>query len=328
MSRWLAQLRVALRSILSRTRVEDELDEEMQFHLERQIDEGLRAGLAPEEARYAALRAMGAIGKSKEESRDLRTARFDQRLYKRSSVCGPCLAPKSGVRCPRNRHHGTRHRGQYGSFQRRQRRAAETTSVSRRRSYRDALHRFPDDRRESATGVDCELSGLARPELHFRSDGELPRRGISDDDGCRGRIWSWCQRRCAVLSRLRGAADHRAHVRARRTDSGQRAAGGLDQPRVLASPFRRRPGRLATDSARGQPSESHRGCHAGWLPLPGQDRSLDSADDKLHQPNGAQSLRCRADQRGRFTRTGTSGADYRLRPDSSSSIRRATKDAA
>ncbi len=76
MSRWLAQLRVALRAIIRRTRVEDELDEEIQFHLERQIDEGLRAGLAPEEARYAALRAMGAIGKSKEESRDLRTSRF------------------------------------------------------------------------------------------------------------------------------------------------------------------------------------------------------------------------------------------------------------
>ena len=68
MSRWLAQLRVALRSIIRRTRADDELDEEIQFHLERQIDEGLRAGLAPEEARYAALRAMGAIGKSKEES--------------------------------------------------------------------------------------------------------------------------------------------------------------------------------------------------------------------------------------------------------------------
>ncbi len=76
MFRWLAGLRVALRSLISRTRVEEELDEEMQFHLERQIDEGLSAGLPREEARYAALRAMGAIGKSKEESRDLWSAKF------------------------------------------------------------------------------------------------------------------------------------------------------------------------------------------------------------------------------------------------------------
>ena len=75
MSRWLAGLRIALRSVVRRTRVEEELDEEIQYHLERQIDEGLNAGLGPEEARYAALCAMGAIGKSKEECRDVRSAK-------------------------------------------------------------------------------------------------------------------------------------------------------------------------------------------------------------------------------------------------------------
>jgi len=74
MLRWLTGLRVALRSAIRRKRAEGELDEELQYHLERQIDEGLKAGLAPEEARYAALRAMGAIGKSKEECRDVRSA--------------------------------------------------------------------------------------------------------------------------------------------------------------------------------------------------------------------------------------------------------------
>lgn len=76
MFRWLASLRFALRSLISRSRVEQELDEEMQFHLEQQMDEGLSAGLSREEARYAALRAMGAVGNSKEESRDLWSARF------------------------------------------------------------------------------------------------------------------------------------------------------------------------------------------------------------------------------------------------------------
>lgn len=74
MSRWLTGLRVALRSVVRRKRVEEELNEEFQYHLDRQIDEGLQAGLTPEEARYAALRAMGAIGKSKEECRDVRSA--------------------------------------------------------------------------------------------------------------------------------------------------------------------------------------------------------------------------------------------------------------
>jgi predicted permease len=74
MSNWLAGLRSALRSVVRRKRVEEELNEEIQYHLERQIDEGVKAGLAPEEARYAALRAMGAIDKSKEECRDQRSA--------------------------------------------------------------------------------------------------------------------------------------------------------------------------------------------------------------------------------------------------------------
>ncbi len=76
MSRWLSGLRVALRSMVRRRRVEDELNEEFQYHLERQIDEGLHSGLTPTEARNAALRAMGAVDKSKEECRDLRSANF------------------------------------------------------------------------------------------------------------------------------------------------------------------------------------------------------------------------------------------------------------
>jgi predicted permease len=72
MSRWLSGLRVVLQSLVRRSRTEDELDEEIRFHLERQIAEGLKKGLTPKEARYAALRTMGAIDKSKDESRDVR----------------------------------------------------------------------------------------------------------------------------------------------------------------------------------------------------------------------------------------------------------------
>jgi predicted permease len=76
MFRWLAGLRVAFRSVILRRRMEKELVEEFQDHLQREIDEGLRAGLAPDEARYAAMRAMGAIAKSQEECRDVRSANF------------------------------------------------------------------------------------------------------------------------------------------------------------------------------------------------------------------------------------------------------------
>ena len=68
-----ASLRVALRSVFRRSRVEAELNEEVQYHVDRLIDQGLAAGLAPEDARRAAIRAMGAIEKSKEECRDMRS---------------------------------------------------------------------------------------------------------------------------------------------------------------------------------------------------------------------------------------------------------------
>ncbi len=56
-------------------RAEKELNDEMQFHLDREIQEQLKAGVAPADARRAAIRAMGAIEKSKEECRDLRPER-------------------------------------------------------------------------------------------------------------------------------------------------------------------------------------------------------------------------------------------------------------
>jgi predicted permease len=56
--------------------VEDELNKEFQYHLEREIHEGLRTGLTPEVARYAAMRTMGAVERSKEECREEQRGKF------------------------------------------------------------------------------------------------------------------------------------------------------------------------------------------------------------------------------------------------------------
>ena len=47
-------LPLRLKSILRGRRVEQELDEELRFHLEHKIEEGIAGGLSPAEARYAA----------------------------------------------------------------------------------------------------------------------------------------------------------------------------------------------------------------------------------------------------------------------------------
>jgi putative ABC transport system permease protein len=65
-------LRLRLRSLLSRTNVERELDEEVRYHLERQIKENIAAGMRPEDARYAALRSLRDIEQTKEQCRDAR----------------------------------------------------------------------------------------------------------------------------------------------------------------------------------------------------------------------------------------------------------------
>src|SRR5262245_28871173 len=69
-----------LRSLFRRRQVEQELDEELRYHLERQIEEHISKSMAPEEARYAALRALGGVEQRKEECRDLRCVRLIEDL--------------------------------------------------------------------------------------------------------------------------------------------------------------------------------------------------------------------------------------------------------
>lgn len=68
----LKQLRLRLRSLFRRNLVEKELEEELQYHFDRLVERDLEAGQSPEEARYAARRALGAIAQNKERCRDVR----------------------------------------------------------------------------------------------------------------------------------------------------------------------------------------------------------------------------------------------------------------
>src|SRR2546425_1927993 len=70
--RWATKLRLRLRSLLQGDRVEAELDEELRFHLDRLTEEHVAAGMAPADARRAALREMGGLDQRKEECRDAR----------------------------------------------------------------------------------------------------------------------------------------------------------------------------------------------------------------------------------------------------------------
>jgi putative ABC transport system permease protein len=72
----LNKLRLRLRALFFNSKMEDDLEEEVRFHLEREIEENIARGMSPEEARYAALRRFGGVERVKEESRDERGIRF------------------------------------------------------------------------------------------------------------------------------------------------------------------------------------------------------------------------------------------------------------
>jgi len=72
MEHWWFKVPLRLRSLFRRRRADQELDEELQFHLDMKTEEGIARGLAPDEARYRALSAMGGLAQRKHEMRDTR----------------------------------------------------------------------------------------------------------------------------------------------------------------------------------------------------------------------------------------------------------------
>jgi len=79
--RWIRVLRLRLRSLLRARQVEQELDEELGHHMQRQIEAHLAAGMSPEEARRTALLEFGGIEQRKEECRDARGLVFVEGVW-------------------------------------------------------------------------------------------------------------------------------------------------------------------------------------------------------------------------------------------------------
>src|SRR6516164_8650891 len=68
--RWYYKLPLRLRSLFRKNETELDLSEELQFHLQNQIDEYVAQGMDPREARRAALQSLGGIEQVKEECRE------------------------------------------------------------------------------------------------------------------------------------------------------------------------------------------------------------------------------------------------------------------
>jgi hypothetical protein len=70
-----------LRSLFRRGRLEQELNEELQFHVERKTEAYVSKGLSPKDARHAALREFGGIEQAKENCRNTRRVNLIETLF-------------------------------------------------------------------------------------------------------------------------------------------------------------------------------------------------------------------------------------------------------
>jgi len=73
--RWIAFLREAFDALFRKQKAEEEMDEEIRFHLELEVEKNLRAGMSSEEARRQAYLRFGGVERVKEEVRSERGAR-------------------------------------------------------------------------------------------------------------------------------------------------------------------------------------------------------------------------------------------------------------
>jgi len=72
MNRRLRIMALRLRSLWRGAALDRELDDELRYHVEQQVDANVAQGMSPADARTAALRAIGGIEQRKEECRDTR----------------------------------------------------------------------------------------------------------------------------------------------------------------------------------------------------------------------------------------------------------------
>ena len=72
----LSEVLIRVRALFQRRAVEGELDQELRFHLERQVEKYVQAGLSREEATRQAGREFGGLEQTKEECRDARGVQF------------------------------------------------------------------------------------------------------------------------------------------------------------------------------------------------------------------------------------------------------------
>ncbi len=77
----IARLTAYLRGLARRRRIDAEAEDELQFHLARQVETNIARGMSPAEARRVALRDLGGLTQTRQAVREVRMTRLDSVWY-------------------------------------------------------------------------------------------------------------------------------------------------------------------------------------------------------------------------------------------------------
>ena len=132
-------VRCACSACSDRRRSERELSAEIESHLQLHIDDNIRAGMTPAEARRRAVIALGGVEGTKEAYRDRRGLPGVRIAGARRALRRPHADQEPGLRDRRHRHSRPRHRRQHRDLHGRQRRRAEAAAVRGCRSHHAPL---------------------------------------------------------------------------------------------------------------------------------------------------------------------------------------------
>src|ERR1051325_5966087 len=90
-------IKLRLRALFRREKLERELDDELRFHLDREAARNRRDGMSQDDARYAALKSFGPLERSKEECRDARGVQLAHEFLQDLRYGARLLAKNPGV---------------------------------------------------------------------------------------------------------------------------------------------------------------------------------------------------------------------------------------
>ncbi len=170
---WASVVAARLRGLFEHKRLERELDDEVRFHLEMQIEDNLKAGMNPAEARYAALRSFGAIEPMKESvprTMGIRPGRNDSAGHTLRASDSP---QEPRLYDDRRSHTGAGDWRQYRNVQRAEYGSAPAASLSSPRTVGDVVERDSESERARRQVGISECRTVAEPKQELRGHGRL-----------------------------------------------------------------------------------------------------------------------------------------------------------